>query len=151
MSDIVVCVPKALWYAWLAEGALPGEPVPDGIEYHWFGGSLMPKMVPGERVYIAAHGRLRGYAPVVRVETRAEAVKRWCAHADVSVPVPSLWWWPYAKWALVRQGGAVAVTIPEPIRGVPAWRKRWWEYADEIPFPDWQTDGVPQARQGVLL
>ena len=154
MPDVVVCVPKRLWIAWLAEGTLAGEPCPIDIEYHWFGGSTMPQIAQGERVYIAAHGRLRGYAPLVRLETRAEALKRWCAQKNPALPAPALWWWPYAKWALVRHGSAMAVTIPEPIRGIPGWRYRFWQREDERPFPDWREltaapqQPFPKTREG---
>ena len=35
-----------------------------------------------------------------------------------------------------------ALTVGEPIRGFQGWRYRWWDRADERPFPDWQTAGV---------
>jgi hypothetical protein len=77
-----------------------------------------PKIESGDRVYIVAHGRLRGYAPLHALQHGQEG------------------------WALVRRGGARAVTIDEPIRGFQGWRYRWWNRDDEKPFPDWKTAGV---------
>lgn len=132
MADIVVCVPKGVWQDWLEEGNLPGEPWdPDEDDYHWFSRGPVPHIDPGERVYVVAHGRLRGYAPLVRIDHRAQ----WAT--------PPGWWWDGATFGLVRRGGAVACTIPESIRGFPGWRYRWWPYTSEHPFPAWQTEGVP--------
>ena len=73
MADIVVCVPKGVWQDWLEEGNLPGEPWdPDEDDYHWFSRGPVPHIDPGERVYVVAHGRLRGYAPLVRIDHRAQ-------------------------------------------------------------------------------
>jgi hypothetical protein len=58
------------------------------------------------------------------------------------------WWWEGARWSLVRKGGAVAVTIPEQIRGFRGWRVRWWDRTDEQPFSAWQE---VDTRQMVLL
>lgn len=123
MSDVVVTVPKDRWADWIDEGDLPGDPWGKGDAglagwYDFYLGGPLPQINPGERVYIVAHGRLRGYAPLVRVD-RGER-------------------------SLVRQGGAVALTIPEPILGFRGWRYCWWDRSQEIPFPDWQTEGVPR-------
>jgi hypothetical protein len=72
-------------------------------------------MQPGDRVYVCYKGKLRGYAPLVRIARGPRG------------------------YSLVRRGDAVAVTIPEYIRGFRGWRQRWWERESEIPFPDWQT------------
>lgn len=143
MSDVVVTVPKDRWLDWIAEGETPDDPtvecelcgrrltlaeyeahrIGEGIDWEgprpeWaFYLASLPNVRPGDRVYIVAHGRLRGYAPLVRVDTNGVG----------------------AAGALIRHGGAVAVTIAEPIRGFQGWRYRWWEYADEVPFPDWRT------------
>ena len=138
MTDVVVTVPQNRWQEWLAEGALPGELYPPDVEYYWFGGGAFPRIEPGERVYVVACGLLRGYAPLVRLETLPEAVRRWCRHEDPTIPAPSSWWWAGSRWALVRHGGAVACTIPEPVRGFRGWRYRWWNCADEHPFPGWK-------------
>jgi len=117
VSDVVVTVPKGQWEDWIAEGDLPGEePLYDS---HFWIGQRVPYIKPAERVYIVAHGKLRGYAPLVCVE--------WACR----LRPPSA--------CLLRQGGAVAITIAEPIRGFQGWRYRWWEREDEIPFPDWMT------------
>jgi hypothetical protein len=41
------------------------------------------------------------------------------------------------RYALVRHGDAVAVTIDEFVRGFRGWRYRWWNRDIETPFPDW--------------
>ena len=120
MTDVVVTVPKDRWSEWIAEGDLPGDVWGFGDAgavgwYDFYIGGPMPDIKPGERVYIVAHGRLRGYAPLVRRT----------AHS------------------LIRRGDAVAVTIPTPIQGFRGWRYRWWHRDEETPFPDWQTEGVP--------
>lgn len=134
MSDLVVTVPQGMWRDWLEEGGLPGQMVESDDDYHFFGGGPAPRIVPGERVYIVAHGRLRGYAPLTRLERLAQFAQR-----------PG-WWWGQSSWALVRQGGAVAVTIPEAIRGFQGWRERWWDRAVEVPFPAFATADVREAR-----
>ena len=118
MTDVVVTVPKGLWQDWIAEGDLPGEES-QWESHFWISGFITPLIAEGERVYIVAHGKLRGYAPLVRQEyTCALAPNRSC---------------------LLRRGDAEAVTIDEPIRGFQGWRYRWWSRADEHPFPDWMT------------
>ncbi len=115
MADVVVTVPKARWSEWVAEGDLPGESW-SGLEYDFsLGGRFIPEIEAGDRVYIVAHGRLRGYAPLVRLSCYGDG-----------------------EWALTRASGAVAVTIPEAIRGFQGFRYRWWQRAIEIPFPDWR-------------
>lgn len=114
MSDVVVTVPKAKWDEWIDEGDLPGGDE-TGDEYGFYLGGPKPDMQPGDRVYIVAHGKLRGYAPLTRI-----------------VPWGS-------GFALCRGGGAVACTIDAPIRGFRGWRYVWWDHADERPFPDWRT------------
>ncbi len=116
MSDVVVTVPKGRWEGWIAEGVLPGEACPCGVEFDFFLWGPEPVVRPGERVCIVAHGRLRGYAPLVRLE-----------------------WFDFGSWSLVRHGGAVAVTIDEVIPGFRGWRCRWWWREDERPFPGWRV------------
>lgn len=145
MADVVVTVPKARWPDWLLEGELPGqerwacffcppygtceicegtgELTSGDTRWHFYLGGNPPKDIAiGDRVYVVAHGQLRGYSPLLRVEVDPE---------------------PYANgFAFIRGGGAEALTIPDSIRGFQGWRYRWWERSDEIPFPDWQEAGV---------
>ena len=115
--DVVVTVPKGLWAEWIAEGDLPGEEAQ--YDSHFWLSQRFPRIAPGERVYVVAHGRLRGYAPLVAVENYCQLR-------------PSV-------GCLLRRGGAVAVTIEEPIRGFQGFRYRWWNRDAERWFPDWQT------------
>jgi hypothetical protein len=127
----MVTVPMRLWSEWLDEGDLPGEPSTGDTFHFWLAGPL-PEMQPGERVYIVAHGRLRGYAPLVAIERRCRLR-------------PSV-------GCLVRRGGAVAITIDRPIRGFRGFRYRWWDRSEEHEFPDWQMSGLPaEPRQELLL
>jgi len=112
--DIVVTVPKGQWESWIAEGDLPSEPW-SGTAYEFTTGGGVPSVWPGDRVYIVAHGRLRGYAPLARLRS-----------------------YDGGRVGFIRQGGAVAVTIQQEVRGFRGWRYRWWDRADEKPFPDWR-------------
>jgi hypothetical protein len=115
MADVVVTVPKSFGLDnWIAEGDPAGAPW-SGEEWGFFMGGNLPRIEPGERVYIVYNAQLRGYAPLVRVRTTDRG------------------------FALVRRGDAVAVTILEPIPGFRGIRYRWWDRVDEYPFPDWQT------------
>ena len=114
MTDVVVTVPKRLWAAWLEEGDLPGEEWSRYDSDFWLGHGAPPSCVPGDRIYIVAHGRLRGYAPLVMIRWRSRG------------------------YSLVRRDGAEAVTILEAITGFRGWRYRWWLRDGEIAFPDWK-------------
>lgn len=127
MSDVVVTVPKYLWQDWIEEGALPGEEAE--YSYHFWIRGPLPRMQPGDRVYIVAHGKLRGYSPLVEIERQCRI--------------------RHGMSCLLRHGGAEAVTIDEPIRGFQGWRYRWWERADEKAFPDWKE--VAPKSQAALL
>lgn len=115
--DIVVTVPMSFGLDhWIGEGDAAGESWSG--EYWEFGiGGSKPDIQPGERVYVVYNRKLRGYAPLVSLE--------WSARER--------------RGYLVRAGGAVAVTIAEPIIGFRGWRRRWWDTALEVPFPDWKT------------
>lgn len=120
MADVVVTVPKSFEYfgqrglaGWIAEGDAAGEPW-SGQEWDFGMGGRAPKIVPGERVYIVFNGKLRGYAPLVRLE-------------DYD-----------GGFSLIRRGDAVAVTIDTPIPGYRGFRYRWWPLEAERPFPDWR-------------
>jgi len=115
--DIVVTVPKHKWKEWLVEGHRAGddhmEPVPDQ-EYFFKIGTRPPRNIAiGDRVYIVCNVKLRGYAPLVRID------EAWGAYF------------------LVRCGGAVAVTIDEKITGFRGFRYRWWDLKDERPLHNW--------------
>lgn len=125
MADVVVTVPQNIWEDWIAEGDAAGEPA-SGEEWGYYMGGAKPPVQPGDRVYIVACGALRGYAPLTRL-VRYEG-----------------------RWVLCREAGAVAVTIPEPIKGFRGWRRRWWKREDEVPFPEWRHRGGHQARFGSL-
>ena len=118
MGDVVVTVPKKLWQAWLDEGDVAGTPW-QGYESHFWLGGMVPSIQPGERVYIVAHDKLRGYAPLVGREVRCRLRPEMAC--------------------LLRRGDAVAVTIDEPIRGFQGFRYRWWDVAKEKPFPSWKV------------
>lgn len=128
MPDVVVTVPKNFEYydpkqkrdlrgieGWIAEGDAAGEPW-SSEEWYFTLGGYPPRISKGERVYIVHNGKLRGYAPLIRVERM-----------------------PDYGYALVRGGDAIAVTIDEPIPGFRGYRYRWWEREQERPFPEWQT------------
>jgi len=145
MSDIVVTIPKDLWLDWIEEGDLPGEPWGGDYWSYYTGGAIPSRIVttgdrwssnelvrsqlanddrewhlaaPDQRCYVVAHGRLRGFAPLFAVETDETGRE---------------------LKAFIRRGDAVAITIPEPIRGFQGWRYRWWERDAEISFQDWRT------------
>lgn len=124
MSDVVVTVPKNFTHpdapglrglkAWLAEGDPPGTEW-SGQDWWFTTYGSIPKISPGERVYVVCEGRLVGYAPLVSV-MRDES--RW---KNGRGPI-----------AFVRRGGAVALTLNEEIKGFRGWRYRWWDREDEI-------------------
>lgn len=117
MSDVVVTVPKKFGLEnWIAEGDPAGESW-SGEEWHFYLGGYPPRIAAGERVYVVYNDKLRGFSPLVRVEVD----RGWL------------------RFALVRHGGAVAVTIEEPIKGFRGFRYRWWKREDEQPFPEWRT------------
>lgn len=136
--DVVVTVPKNLWSEWLHEGDLAAanaemEPAEwqEEFEYGFNIGKRRPDIVPGDRVYIVAHGLLRGYAPLVSVE-----------------PYSSRFGGNGRGYALVRHGGAVACTLHTTegklleVGGFRGFRYRWWYREDEAPFPTWRREGV---------
>lgn len=115
--DLVVTVPKWFWPEWIAEGDAAGEPE-TGTEWGFFLGGAKPPIEAGDRLYIVAHNRLRGYAPVTSLGQHSR------------------------KWVICRKGNAVAVTIAETIKGFRGFRKVWWDRIQEVPFPEWKTTGV---------
>lgn len=116
MVDLVGTCPKDFWEEWIAEGDAAGEPV-TGEEWGWWTGhSFIRRISPGERFYVVAHGKLRGYAPVTRVHLSPDG----------------------RGGTICREGGGVAVTIAESIPGFRGLRKRWWSREIEQPFSDWK-------------
>jgi hypothetical protein len=126
MADLVVTCPKHFWWRWIEEGDAAGA-APTGEEWGWFMGGRRPPIGPGDRLYVVAWNRLRGYAPVTALH-------------QVGVPGSN-------QWCICRRGDAVAVTIPERIPGFRGWRKVWWPREHELPFADWQTFGVELKRR----
>ncbi len=122
MGDIVVTVPRGRWERWLAEGDLPGEPWSGREHRFWIGWRKPGPWEPGDRVYVVALGRLQGYAPLVRVER--DRVR---------------------GFALVRRGGAVAVTIPGEVRGFRGMQARWWERGEEVVVTERGAQDVARA------
>ena len=110
MADLVATCPKDFFEEWIAEGDAAGEPE-TGEEWGWYTNhSLIRSAKPGDRLYVVAHGKLRGYAIVTRT-----------THS-----------------AIIRKGNAVACTIDEPIPGFRGLRLRWWNRETEKPFPNWK-------------
>lgn len=124
MADVVVTVPKSFGLLnWIDEGDPAGSPW-SGEEWDFYLGNCRPKIQPGERVYVVYNGKLRGYAPLIRLDTAETSY--WVRRRGLRA------------CSLVRGGGAVAVTIDEPIPGFRGFRYRWWDREIEKPFPDWQ-------------
>lgn len=121
MADLVGTCPKGFWEEWIAEGDAASEngivfPSISGEDWHWYTSHCLARDInPGDRFYVVAHGKLRGWAPVVRVE-------------EID----------FRSWGIVRRGGAVACTIPAPIAGFRGLRLRWWDRSIEVPFPNWK-------------
>lgn len=113
--DVVVTLPKSFGLKrWIEEGDPAGTKW-SGQEWGWFmGGNPPKKLNQGDRVYVVYDGHLIGYAPLLYI-----------------APTDS------GGFALVRGGGAVAVTINQHIRGFQGYRYRWWNREDERPFPEW--------------
>lgn len=132
MVDLVGTCPKDFWEEWIAEGDAAGDPY-TGEEWGWYTGhSLIRLIKPGDRFYVVAHGKLRGWAPVTRVHLRQDG----------------------RGGHIGRRGDAIACTIPEIIPGFRGLRERWWNRADEVPFPDWKERGdwlVKKPRQEAAL
>lgn len=134
MSDVVVTVPKRLWSEWLGEGDLAraddsGRPARRAGDHEYgfcFGpGASVPRVEWDERVYIVAHGMLRGHASLTKI-----------------VRDPLRFGGQVGGFALVRRGQAFACTLDTPIRGFRGWRYRWWDCVLERPFAEWRTAGV---------
>jgi hypothetical protein len=117
MADLVGTCPKDFWEEWIAEGDAAGDPE-TGEEWGWYTSHRLAASVkPGDRFYVVAHGKLRGWATVTRLDRTADG----------------------EQWIICRRGGAVACTIDEPIPGFRGLRLRWWSRDLEKPFEDWKT------------
>lgn len=146
MCDVVVTVPKNFTHpcapnkrglaAWIAEGDAAGD-ASTGQEWWFTTYGPIPTFALGDRCYIVCEGRLRGYAPLVDVRYDQDGFR------NGQAPI-----------AFIRKGGAVAVTINEPIQGFRGWRARWWDRKDEIPFPNWRDPNakieVSKAEPGLF-
>jgi hypothetical protein len=118
--DLVGTCPKDFWEEWIAEGDAAGDPE-SGAEYGWYTGSALAGSIgEGDRFYVVAHGKLRGWAPVVFVENSRTDNGR-------------------GSWVIVRKGGAVACTVPQEMKGFRGLRRRWWKREEERPFPEWRN------------
>lgn len=114
--DVVACVPRHVWPHWLEEGGTPEAPDPSTV--YGFGVPSAPKLLrAGDRLYIACAGRIRGYAPVLWIQSRIDS----------------------RAVDLIRDGkSAVAVTIAERVPPFRGFRYRWWTRDQERPFPEWR-------------
>jgi len=137
--DVIVTVPKNFTHpcapglkglaAWIAEGDAAGCETWSGHLWAFTTWGSRPSIEPGGRVYIVCEDRLRGYAPLVELEFD-----------------PPREGWLRGEITFWRGGGAVAVTIDQKITGFRGWRYRWWQYADERPFPAWKGNILPLAK-----
>jgi len=121
VADLVVTCPKHFFREWIAEGDAAGDPY-TGEEWGWYMGGPKPPIGPGDRLYVVAWGRLRGFAPVTALRRTGGGKS--------------------AQWVICRRGDAVAITIPTSIPGFQGWRHVFWPRDQEIPFPEWKTLGV---------
>jgi hypothetical protein len=160
--DVVVTVPMAQWPAWIDEGDLPGQEAQ--FASHFWLRRPLPEIFPTDRVYIVAHGRVRGYAPLVDSEQScqlrpevgclvrsdgAEAVtlrcqrtyQRMSAHVNRGVALPAEICDDRWQDCLARG------SHPATVKGFRGWRHRWWETDQEIAFPTWQTDNLPDVMR----
>lgn len=116
MPDLVGTCPKSFWKEWIKEGDAAGDPE-TGEEWGWYTSApLASKIIPGDRFYVVAHDKLRGFAIVTDVRVTGDGSHIIC-----------------------RRGGAVACTIDGRIPGFRGLRQRWWKIEDEKPFPEWRT------------
>jgi hypothetical protein len=142
MADLVVTCPRFFWREWLAEGDLAGGDSPlSSTEWGWYIGGRRPPIGRGDRLYVVAWDRLRGWAPVTRLLGVDYSATPHGAYVDAATLSHS------DQWCICRRGGAQAVTIPGRIAGFRGWRRPWWPREAEVPFPDWQMEGVLFKRR----
>lgn len=121
MPDLVGTCPKDFWEEWIAEGDAASDkgtvfPSITGNDWSWCTRDRKALSAGhNDRFYVVAHGRLRGWAPIIRVDTTGDG-----------------------GFEIIRRGGAVAVTVPFPIPGFRGLRTRWWSRDVEFPFGDWK-------------
>lgn len=116
MVDLVGTCPKGFWNEWIAEGDAAGDG-PTGTEWGWWTRDRKALLIsPGDRFYVVAHDRLRGWATVTRLQNEG-----------------------HGTFVICREGGAVSCTLLDPVPGFRGLRKRWWDRADELPFPNWKN------------
>lgn len=132
MSDVVVTVPKDFTHAdapgkrglaaWIGEGDAAGDDLFCFTEWEFFLGGHPPDIVEGDRVYVVCEGKLRGYAPLIRVERylKGYALVRGCGQTAVAVTLRD------------QSGRPLAIT------GFRGFRYRWWKRDEESPFPEWE-------------
>lgn len=144
MADLVVTCPKTFWEAWIAEGD-PAGSLWSGQEWGWYMTSrARPPINVGDRLYVVAHGRLRGYSPVTALRGLSFDLKDGSdgvsgVYMDALDLESSPPYHPVDQWCICRGGDAVAVTIPEPMSGFQGWRYVSWPREAEIPFPNWRS------------
>jgi hypothetical protein len=120
IMDIVATCPKKFWNSWIAEGNAAGDP-DNGEEYAWWTTCrIVLKLKPGDRFYVVAHGKLRGWAPITRIIQKENGIY-------------------VTEFGVCRRGEAVACTIPVKIPGFQGIRARFWNRDQEIDFPEWRT------------
>jgi hypothetical protein len=119
--DLVGTCPKGFWERWIDEGDCAGTEE-SGMEWAWWTRSLaaVKSLKIGDRFYVVANGKLRGWAPVTRIIQQEDGQGR-------------------PLFGVCRKGGAVACTIAEEISGFRGLRKRWWERSIETEFPEWRV------------
>lgn len=123
--DIVVTLPKSFGLKrWIEEGDPAGEEW-SGQRWGWFMGGGSPKRLRrGDRVYVVFNEHLIGYSLLLYVDLDCRGWKSSSRRGD--------------GFALVRGGGAEAVTIGQKIKGFQGYRYRWWDRSEERPFPEWK-------------
>lgn len=117
MADLVGTCPKDFWEEWIAEGDAAGEPE-SGQEWGWYSHHrLIYECKVGDRFYVVAHRRLRGYSIVT------------------GFGIGELGGW---RSCIIRKGNAVACTLDKRIQGFRGLRRVWWKREDEKRFPEWR-------------
>lgn len=152
MADLVVTCPKWFWKEWIAEGDAAGDPY-TGEEWGWYTDGRQPPIGPGDRLYVVAWNRLRGFAPVTALRGLSFLPAHGAEHGcgvwiDVSAGPCEAFGAPARQWCICRRGDAQAITIPDEIPGFRGLRRVWWSRDLEVAFPDWKTADVPSNLRG---